>query len=117
MTYYWWQIEEEAIRALVAAHRTEFGELLSQAERDAAIAPPCEQCAFLDIEPHALADLLGHQAMGHRVLRGLLGGGIHSVADLERAAADGMEWLRLPGIGTGGLEHIQHVLRRVAVER
>ncbi|MFE5563136.1 hypothetical protein [Streptomyces sp. NPDC056544] len=104
-----WEPEVAAIRQLIAAHPEEFARLLSRAEDEQRRKPPCPQCAYLSTSDLVLADFLGHDVLGHRVLHCLQDSGqIHSVAALRASLDDapGLGHLRGHGLGDGGLERI-----------
>lgn len=94
-----WEPQIKAIGRLIAAHPAEFDQLLAQAQAQAqaeaeaeqAQLPPCMACmacAHLGTAARALADRLGHDPLGHRLLH-VLGdsGQIRSVSALRKAVA------------------------------
>jgi len=111
-----WRIETQALEALVQAHPEELQALRAEARRRQeslearwrqkspgdGTCQPCRE--FLDSQSAALADLLGHDGLGHR-LRNVLGR--HSIRSIERLreAAD-WELLDMPTLGPKGLRRI-----------
>ncbi|MEV6400553.1 hypothetical protein AB0M39_38225 [Streptomyces sp. NPDC051907] len=111
-----WEPEVAAISQLIAAHPEEFARLLSRAEEEQRRKPPCFQCACLSASDLELADFLGHDALGHRVLHCLQDSGqIHSVAALRAYLDDalGLGRLRGHGLGDGGLERVHAAMHLI----
>lgn len=104
-----WEPEVAAIKQLIAAYPEEYARLLSRAEAEHRRRPSCFDCAYLGPADQELADLLGHDSLGHRVLHRLQDyGEIHNVTALRTALdnAPGLSHLRGHGRGDSGLHRI-----------
>ncbi|MFD8597526.1 hypothetical protein ACFV1L_21240 [Kitasatospora sp. NPDC059646] len=113
MTVLVWTPWMEAVAQLVAAHPDEFARYL----HTATVSPyweGCTTCAPMPPQERTLADLLGHDRLGHHAVDSLGRAGIRTVPALLRGLGTG-EVEHVYGLGVVSLQRIRHAV--AAMER